>query len=153
MELKAKDKIIVAILVVLAIVVFVGGRIHDTRTGFDTEKWVNYEGNSRQLMLQDLVDRTRFVGMTREEVKTDLGEAEEETEDFLIYYAGIPQGLFGTKPDMDPEYLVIEFTDEDDKDLVTASGVMTADVLPKDSEFRIIGDTTDNTVLVPTEEE
>ncbi|MBP3628813.1 MAG: hypothetical protein J6I95_05020, partial [Anaerotignum sp.] len=46
-ELKAKDKIIVAILVILAVVVFVGGRIHDTRTGFETEKWVNYEGNSR----------------------------------------------------------------------------------------------------------
>ena len=153
MELKMKDKIIVAILVVLAVVVFIGGRMHDTKTGFETEKWVNYEGNSRQLMLQDLVDRTRFVGMTREEVKTDLGEAEEETEDFLIYYAGIPQGLFGTKPDTDPEYLVIEFTDEDDKDLVTASGVMTADVLPKDSMYRIKGDATDSTVLTPTEEE
>ena len=153
MELKAKDKIIVTILVILAVVVFIGGRMHDTKTSFETEKWINYEGNSRQLMLQDLVDRTRFVGMTREEVKTDLGEAEEETEDFLIYYAGIPQGLFGTKPDTDPEYLVIEFTDEDDKDKVTASGVMTADVLPKDSEFRIKGDATDSTVLTPTEEE
>ena len=153
MELKAKDKIIVAILVILAVVVFVGGRIHDTRTGFDTEKWVNYEGNSRQLMLQDLVDRTRFVGMTRAEVKEKLGEAEEETDAFLIYYAGIQQGLFGTKPDTDPEYLVIEFTDKDDKDKVTASGVMTADVLPKDSTFRIIGDATENTVLTPTEKE
>lgn len=151
MELKAKDKIIVAILVVLAVAVFVGGRIHDTRTSFETEKWVNYEGNSRQLMLQDLVDRTRFVGMTRDEVKTDLGEADEETDAFLIYYAGIPQGLFGTKPDADPEYLVIEFTDEEKKDLVTASGVMTADVLPKDSTFRIKGDATDSTVLKPAE--
>ena len=153
MELKMKDKIIVAILLVLAVVTFIGGRIHDSRTGFETEKWVNYEGNSRQLMLQDLVDRTRFVGMTRDEVKTDLGEAEEETEGFLIYYAGIPQGLFGTKPDAEVEYLVIEFTDEENKDKVTASGVMIADLLPKDSMFRIKGEATDNTVLVPTEEE
>jgi len=152
MQLKFKDKIIVAILVVLAVVVFVGGRIHATRTNFDSEKWINYEGNSRQLMLQNLVDRTRFVGMTRAEVKEDLGEAEEETEDFLIYYAGIPQGLFGTQPDGEVEYLVIEFTDEDNKDVVTASGVMIADLLPKDSQFRIIGETTDNTVLTPTEE-
>jgi len=152
MQLKFKDKIIVAILVVLAVVVFVGGRIHATRTNFDSEKWINYEGNSRQLMLQDLVDRTRFVGMTRAEVKEDLGEAEEETEDFLIYYAGIPQGLFGTQPDGEVEYLVIEFTDEEKKDVVTASGVMIADLLPKDSQFRIIGETTDNTVLTPTEE-
>ena len=152
MELKMKDKIIVAILVVLAVVTFIGGRIHDSRTGFETEKWVNYEGNSRQLMLQDLVDRTRFVGMTRDEVKTDLGEAEEETEDFLIYYAGIPQGLFGTKPDVDVEYLVIEFSDEEKKDVVTASGVMTDEVLPKDSMFRVKGDAADGTVLKPTEE-
>ncbi|MBQ5708464.1 MAG: hypothetical protein IIV62_00710, partial [Anaerotignum sp.] len=142
MELKAKDKVIVAILVILAVVVFIGGRIYDTRTGFDSEKWINYEGNSRQLMIQNLVDRTRFVGMTRDEVKEDLGEAEEETEDYLIYYVGLPQGLFGTKPDTDPEYLVIEFTDEEKEDLVTASGVMTEDVLPKDSMFRVKGDAT-----------
>ncbi len=153
MELKAKDKIIVAILVVLAVVVFIGGRIHDTRTGFETEKWVNYQGNDRQLMIQDLVDRTRFVGMTREEVIADLGDAEEAAEEYLIYYVGKPQGLFGTKPDTDVEYLVIEFTDEDNKDKVTASGVMTADVLPKDSMFRVKGDATDNTVLTPTEKE
>ncbi|MBP3629504.1 MAG: hypothetical protein J6I95_08555, partial [Anaerotignum sp.] len=78
---------------------------------------------------------------------------EEEQDAFLIYYAGIPQGMFGTKPDTDPEYLVIEFTDEEDKDKVTASGVMTADVLPKDSTFRIKGDATDSTVLTPTEKE
>ena len=43
MELKAKDKIIVAILVVLAVVVFIGGRMHASRTGFETEKWINYD--------------------------------------------------------------------------------------------------------------
>lgn len=153
MELKMKDKIIVAVLVVLAVAVFIGGRMHDTRTGFETEKWVDYQGNSRQLMLQDLVDRTRFAGMTREEVKVLLGEAEEEQDAFLIYYAGIPQGLFGTKPDADAEYLVIEFTDAEKPDVVTASGVMTANTLPKDSEFRIKGDATENTVLTPAENE
>ncbi|MBQ2879101.1 MAG: hypothetical protein IJE27_00235 [Anaerotignum sp.] len=153
MQLSLKDKMIVTILVVLAVVVFIGGRMHASRTGFETEKWVNYEGNSRQLMLQDLVDRTRFVGMTREEVKEELGEAEEETEEFLIYYAGIPQGLFGTKAEGEVEYLVIEFTDEDNKDLVTASGVKIADLLPKDSIFRIKGEATDNTLLTPTENE
>lgn len=153
MQLKMKDKIIVAVLVVLAVAVFVGGRFHDNNTGFETAKWVEYEGNSRQLMLQDLVDRTRFVGMKRDEVKELLGEAEDEQEAFLIYYAGRPQGLFGTKADADEEYLVIEFTDENEKDVVTASGVMTADVLPKDSMFRVKGDATDHTVLTPTEKE
>lgn len=152
MELKMKDKIIVGVLLVLAVIVFIGGRIHATKTNFDSEKWINYEGNSRQLMIQNLVDRTRFVGMTRDEVIAELGEAEDAQEDFLIYYVGLPQGLFGTKPDVDVEYLVIEFTDEEKKDVVTASGVMTGDVLPKESIFRVIGDATDNTVLVPTEE-
>ena len=152
MELKGKDKVIAIALVILAVVVFIGGRIHSTRTSFDSEKWINYEANSRQLMIQNLVDRTRFVGMTRDEVIAELGEAEDAQEDFLIYYVGLPQGLFGTKPDADVEYLVIEFTDEDKKDVVTASGVMTGDVLPKESTFRIMGDATDNTVLTPTEE-
>lgn len=152
MELKTKDKIIVGILLVLAVVVFIGGRIHATRTNFDSEKWINYEGNSRQLMIQNLVDRTRFVGMTRDEVVEKLGEAEEETEDYLIYYVGLPQGLFGTKPDVDDEYLVIEFTDEDNKDKVTASGVMTDEVLPKDSMFRVKGDGANGTMVKPTEE-
>lgn len=149
MGLKPKDKLIAALLVVLAIIVFVGGRYHDNNTEFTTEKWVEYQGNSRQIVLQDLVDRTRFVGMTRAEVKELLGEAEEETDAFLTYYAGIPQGLFGTQPDADAEYLLIEF---DEKDVVSASGVMTAEVLPKESQFRIIGDATDGTVLTPTEE-
>ena len=151
MELKGKDKVIAIALVVLAVVVFIGGRIHATRTSFDSEKWINYQANDRQLMIQNLVDRTRFVGMTRDEVVEKLGEAEDAQEEFLIYYVGLPQGLFGTKPDADAEYLVIEFGDEDDKDKVTASGVMTGDVLPKESTFRIMGDATDNTVLVPTE--
>ena len=151
MELKGKDKVIAIALVVLAVVVFIGGRVYATRTSFDSEKWINYQANDRQLMIQNLVDRTRFVGMTRDEVIAELGEAEDAQEDFLIYYVGLPQGLFGTKPDADVEYLVIEFTDEDKKDVVTASGVMTGDVLPKESTFRIMGDATDNTVLTPTE--
>lgn len=150
MGLKVRDKIIVAVLVVLAVVVFVGGRYHDSNTAFSTEKWVEYEGNSRQKVLKDLTDRTRFAGMTRAEVKELLGEAEEETEDYLIYYVGIPQGMFGTKAEAEKEYFVIEIGKDD---VVTASGVMTADTLPKDSVFRIIGEATDDTVLHPAEEE
>ena len=149
MELKAKDKIIVAVLVILAIGLFVGGRYRDNHTGFTTEKWVEYEGNSRQAILQDLVDRTRFVGMTRDEVQEKLGEAEEELDAYSVYYVGIPQGLFGTKVEGEKEYLVLEY---DAEGKVTASDVMTADVLPKDSVFRIKGDATDDTVLKPTEE-
>lgn len=150
MNLKTKDKIIVAVLVVLAVAVFIGGRYRDNHTGFTTEKWVEYQGNDRQLIVQDLVDRTRFVGMTRAEVTEMLGEAEEEQDAFSVYYLGIPQGLFGTKADAEKEYFVITY---DAEGVVTASEVMTADVLPKDSVFRIKGEATENTVLTPTEKE
>lgn len=150
MNLKTKDKIIVAVLVVLAVAVFIGGRYRDNHTGFTTEKWVEYQGNDRQLIVQDLVDRTRFAGMTRAEVTEMLGEAEEEQDAFSVYYLGIPQGLFGTKADAEKEYFVITY---DAEGVVTASEVMTADVLPKDSVFRIKGEATENTVLTPTEKE
>lgn len=149
MGLKAKDKLIVTVLVVLAVVVFLGGRYHDNHVGFTTEKWVNYQGNDRQLIVQDLVDRTMFVGMTRAEVKEQLGEAEEETDAYLTYYVGIPQGIFGTEVGGEKEYLLIEIGEDD---VVTASGVMTGNVLPKDSMFRIIGDAEGDGVLYPTEE-
>ena len=146
MGLKTKDKLIVTVLVVLAVVVFIGGRYHDNHTGFTTEKWVNYVGNDRQKILQDLRDRVQFVGMTTEEVKEKLGEPEEETEAFLTYYVGVPQGLLGTKVEEEQEYFLISL--EGGK--VTATEVLTGDVLPKESMFRIIGDATEDTVLVPT---
>lgn len=150
MGLKAKDKAIVLCLVILAILVFAAGRYRDTHTAFTTEKWIKYEGNSRQLMLQDLMDRTRFVGMTRAEAKALLGEAEEETDAFLNYYLGMPRGLFGTKPDGEVEYLLLKI---DTADSVTASGVETGWTLPKESIHRIIGEATENTKITPTAEE
>lgn len=145
MELKAKEKAIVAILVILAVVVFVGGRYHQNNTDFTTEKWVSATGNERQKILQNLRDRTQFVGMTTEEVKELLGEGEEETDTFLNYEVGIPQGLFGTKADGEKEYFVLYL--EDGK--VTKTEVCTAGVLPKESIYRIIGDVTKDAVLYP----
>lgn len=145
MGLKARDKVIVAILVILAIVVFVGGRYHENNTGFTTEKWVNAVGNDRQKILQDLRDRTQFVGMTTEEVKELLGEPEEETETFLNYFVGIPQGLFGTKAEGKTEYFLLYL--EDGK--VTKTEVSIAGVLPKESIYRTIGDGAEDAVLYP----
>lgn len=146
MGLKARDKVIVAILVILAIVVFVGGRYHENNTGFTTEKWVNAVGNDRQKILQDLRDRTQFVGMTTEEVKELMGEPEEETDTFLNYYVGIPQGLFGTKAEAEKEYFLLYL--ENGK--VSKTEVSIAGVLPKESRYRIIGDAAEDAVLYPT---
>ena len=145
MELKARDKVIAAVLVILAIVVFIGGRYHDNHTNFTKEKWVNAVGNDRQKVLQNLRDRTQFVGMTTEEVKELLGEPEEETEAFLNYPVGIPQGLFGTKADAETEYFVIYL--EDGK--VTETEVCIAGLLPKESIYRTIGEATEDAVLFP----
>ena len=66
MELKMKDKIIVAILLVLAVVTFIGGRIHDSRTGFETEKQLNahvLECNEQDFFqkLEDFIDIKALV--------------------------------------------------------------------------------------------
>ena len=107
MELKTRDKIIVVVLVIVALAVFFGGRYRDNHTHFTTEKWVSAVGNDRQKIVQNLLDRTVFPGMTKAEVKELLGEPEEETDTFLTYYLGIPQGIFGTSVDGEKEYLLI----------------------------------------------
>ena len=80
MELKTRDKIIVVVLVIVALAVFFGGRYRDNHTHFTTEKWVSAVGNDRQKIVQNLLDRTVFPGMTEAEVKELLGEPEEEAE-------------------------------------------------------------------------
>ena len=129
MELKTRDKIIVVVLVIVALAVFFGGRYRDNHTHFTTEKWVSAVGNDRQKIVQNLLDRTVFPGMTKAEVKELLGEPEEETDTFLTYYLGIPQGIFGTSVDGEKEYLLISL-DADGK--ATAAEVMTGKVLPKE---------------------
>lgn len=83
MELKTRDKIIVVVLVIVALAVFFGGRYRDNHTHFTTEKWVSAVGNDRQKIVQNLLDRTVFPGMTEAEVKELLGEPEEEADTFL----------------------------------------------------------------------
>lgn len=145
MKLSARDKGIVILLIILAMAVFVGGRYYRNNTEFTTEKWISAIGNDRQKILQNLRDRTQFVGMTTEEVKELLGEPEEETEAFLNYYVGIPLGLFGTKPEAEKEYFLLYL--EEGK--VIKTEVSIAGVLPKESIYRTIGDAEQDAVLYP----
>lgn len=147
MGLKRKDQVIVVLLIVLAVVVFIGGRNHDNNVTFTTEKWVSAVGNDRQKILQNLRDRTQFVGMKTEEVKELLGEPEEETETFLNYYVGIPQGLFGTKVDTEEEYFLLTLED----DIIVKTEVVIPDLLPKESMYRVIGEATEDAMLYPEE--
>lgn len=145
MELKIRDKIVVAVLILAAVAVFFGGRYRDNHAHFTTEKWVEAVGNDRQKIVQNLLDRTVFRGMETAELKELLGEPEEETEAFLIYHLGMPQGIFGTSAEGEKEYLVISLQDGK----AAAAEVMTGKVLPKESKFRIIGAQTEDAVVRP----
>lgn len=65
------------VLVICSIGSIFGGRYRDNHTHFTTEKWVSAVGNDRQKIVQNLLDRTVFPGMTEAEVKEALGEPEE----------------------------------------------------------------------------
>ena len=96
-SLKKKDTIIAVLLVILIVILFVGGQYKSNREEFTKERWENYTGNSRQTILGDFVDRTSVAGLTKAEITEMLGTADDEAEDFMIYFLGMPRGLFGTK--------------------------------------------------------
>ena len=132
--MKKKDKIIATVLVVLIVIVFVGGQIKNSREKFTREKWINYEGSSRQLILDDFAGRNTVGGMTREEVEQTMGHADEETEDHMIYYVGVPQNWLGHSVEgAEEEFLVYSF-DEEGK-VYQLDKLVRAD-LPEGSRYR-----------------
>lgn len=130
--MKEKDKIIAILLGVLIIVLFVGGQYKSNREAFTKERWENYQGNSRQTILDSFIDRTNVGGLTKEEITEMLGVADEETEENLIYFLGRPRGLFGTKADSEDEFLL--FTFEDGK--VSQLEKVVAAELPKGNTYK-----------------
>ncbi len=132
-SLKKKDTIIAVLLVILIVILFVGGQYKSNREEFTKERWENYTGNSRQTILGDFVDRASVAGLTKAEITEMLGTADDEAEDFMIYFLGMPRGLFGTKAEGEDEFLLFRFTDGKVSQLekVTLAG------LPKGSSYRI----------------
>ena len=92
-SLKKKDTIIAVLLVILIVILFVGGQYKSNREEFTKERWENYTGNSRQTILGDFVDRASVAGLTKAEITEMLGTADDEAEDFMIYFLGMPRGL------------------------------------------------------------
>ncbi len=90
-----KDKLLLTFLGFLVVVAFIGGQIWNSNRNFTKEKWVEYQGNSRQFIVKNFLDRTIVEGLTEEEVIGYLGEAEGKTDQHLIYYLGKPKGFFG----------------------------------------------------------
>lgn len=103
-----KDKGLLVFLGFLVVVAFVGGQMWNRQKTFSTEKWVNYEGNSRQAIVQDFFDRTVVDGLSEEELTEYLGAPDQKQEENLVYYLGTPKGLFGDK-DGEEEYLIFTF--------------------------------------------
>lgn len=108
--MKKKDKLLLVFLGFLVVVAFVGGELWDKHTNFSTEKWVNYEGNSRQAILKNFLDKTIIDGLSKEELIDYLGEPDSQKEEEMVYYLGTPKGLFRDK-DGEEEFLVIAFKD------------------------------------------
>ncbi|WMI81323.1 hypothetical protein [Anaerotignum sp. MB30-C6] len=106
-----KDKLLLVFLGFCVVVAFVGGQVLNSRKAFTTEKWVNYEGNSRQAIVKDFLDRNIIEGLSEEELVGYLGEPNEKREEALLYYLGTPKGFFGINKDGEEEYLIFHFED------------------------------------------
>ncbi|MDD4844188.1 MAG: hypothetical protein PHU31_07630 [Anaerotignum sp.] len=122
--MKKKDKLLLTFLGFLVIVAFIGGQMWNSYKNFTKEKWVNYEGNSRQAIAENFFDRTVINGLLEEELVEYLGEPDSKKEGELIYYLGIPKSLFGDK---DGEEEFLSFTLKDGK--VTGVSIITASTL------------------------
>lgn len=105
-----KDKLVLSFLGFLVIVAFFGGQMWNSYKDFSKEKWVNYEGNSRQAIVKDFFDRTIIDGISEEELKSYLGEPDDRNDAEMIYYLGTPRSFFGDKEGPE-EQLVFTFQD------------------------------------------
>ncbi|WP_304507840.1 hypothetical protein [Anaerotignum sp.] len=108
--MKKKDKLLLIFLGFLVVVAFIGGQMWNSHKNFTKEKWENYEGNSRQAILDNFFDRTIVDNLPQEDLIEYLGEPERKTDDEMIYYLGTPKGLFGNE-DGEEEFLIFTFTD------------------------------------------
>ncbi len=95
--------------VVLAIII-AGVVYYHTHT-FSTSKWLN-DPEGRTAIVDDLLAKHEFAGMTEEEVAALLGEPNNDygyfnADDRYVYYMGPERGLIS----IDSEWLILDFTD------------------------------------------
>ncbi|KXL53988.1 hypothetical protein CLNEO_00840 [Anaerotignum neopropionicum] len=108
--MKKKDKLLLVFLGFLVVVAFVGGQLWNSYKDFTKEKWVNYEGNSRQAIVDNFFDRTIVNDLSEEELVEYLGEPDQRKEAEMLYYLGTPKGLFGDR-EGEEEFLSFTFID------------------------------------------
>ena len=95
--------------VVLAIII-AGVVYYHTHT-FSKSKWLN-DPEGRTAIVDDLLAKHEFAGMTEEEVAALLGEPNNDygyfnADDRYVYYMGPERGLIS----IDSEWLILDFTD------------------------------------------
>lgn len=95
--------------VVLAIII--AGIVYYHTHTFSTSKWLN-DPERRTAIVDDLLAKHEFAGMTEEEVAALLGEPNNDygyfnADNRYVYYMGPERGLIS----IDSEWLILDFTD------------------------------------------
>ncbi len=74
---------------------------------FDMQKWMA-NSDKRYLLVDDLIEDEKLIGLTVKQVEALLGEVEQETDSGLYYYIGYNPKTF---MNMAPEFLVITISE------------------------------------------
>ena len=77
------------------------------RKEFDKESWTNNRG-SRYVYVEDLIEGEKLLGLTGNELKSMLGEADHEDDSTMTFFIGYSPEHF---LNMDPDWLVTDLTD------------------------------------------
>ncbi|MGI5879053.1 MAG: hypothetical protein ACOX6L_00470 [Syntrophomonadaceae bacterium] len=98
-----------AFLIILILVIVFGGVYYKASHTFNTDKWINRNGDSRLKIYDSLMQKYELVGMSTDEVISLLGKSDDEyfkEDNSFVYYIGVP--FLNT----DAYHLVITFEDD-----------------------------------------
>lgn len=104
-KLKHKRIVLVGIIPPLLCLVLLG--INEYNSDFNLERWSN-KANDRVYMIDDLLDKYEFKGMTQTKIYKLLGNPDSKTDNTLIYFLGNERGLVR----IDSEQLMIKLNEE-----------------------------------------
>lgn len=99
------------ILVAIVLAIIVAGIVYQYKHTFSTAKWLN-NPEERTAIVDDLLEKHEFIGMTETEVVGLLGDHNNDYGYFneagrYVYYMGAERGLIS----IDSEWLILDFKD------------------------------------------
>ena len=103
--------IVVGIFAAVVLAVIITYVVYHHKHTFSTSKWLN-NPEERTAIVDDLLEKHEFVGMTEADVVTLLGEPNNDygyfnADNRYVYYMGLERGLIS----IDSEWLILDFTD------------------------------------------